>query len=140
LPSQLRGFVSRARRTQEFLGCTEIGKVAEIMVKTKMNTSYGLVYRLIELTLILPVATASVERIFSAMSFVKTNLRNKMGDEWLNDLMICYIEKEIFRSIKNDKIIKQFEDMKTWGMLVSRNNLVVRYMFSSTFETLKLNT
>jgi len=46
-----------------------------------MNTSYPLVYRLIELTLILPVATATVERIFSAMSIVKTDLRNKMGDE-----------------------------------------------------------
>jgi len=95
------------------------------MVKTKMNTSYGLVYRLIELTLILPVATASVERIFSAMSIVKTDLRNKMGDEWLNDLMICYTEKKIFRSIKNDKIIKRFEDMKTRRMLVPRNNLVL---------------
>ncbi|CAD6258505.1 unnamed protein product [Miscanthus lutarioriparius] len=125
LPGQLRGFVSRARRTQDFLGCTELGKVAEIMVKTKMNTSYGLVYRLIELTLILPVATVSVERIFSAMSIVKTDLHNKMGDEWLNDLMICYTEKKIFKSIKNDKIIKRFEDMKTRRMLVPRNNLVI---------------
>jgi len=90
-----------------------------------MNTSYPLVYRLIELTLILPVATATVERIFSAMSIVKTDLRNKMGDEWLNDLMICYTEKEIFRSIKNDKIIKRFEDMKDRRMIVPRNNLVV---------------
>ena len=125
LPTQLRSFVSRARRTQDFLGCVELGKVAEIMVKTEMNTSYPLVYRLIELTLILPVATATVERIFSAMSIVKTDLRNKIGDEWLNDLMICYIEKEIFRSIKNDKIIKRFEDMKDRRMLVPRNNLVV---------------
>jgi hypothetical protein len=125
LPGQLRGFVSRARRTQEFLGCTELGKVAEMMVKTKMNTSYGLVYRLIELILILPMATALVERIFFAMSCMKTDLHNKMGDEWLNDLMICYTEKEIFRSIKNDKIIKRFEDMKTRRMLVPRNNLVV---------------
>jgi TRAP-type C4-dicarboxylate transport system substrate-binding protein len=90
-----------------------------------MNTSYGLVYRLIELTLILSVATTSIKRIFSAMSFVKTDLRNKMSDEWLNDLMIWYTEKEIFRSIKNDKIIKRFEDMKTWRMLVPQNNLVV---------------
>ena len=125
LPTQLRSFVSRARRTQDFLGCVELGKVAEIMVKTEMNTSYPLVYRLIELTLILPVATTTVERIFSAMSIVKTDLRNKMGDEWLNDLMICYTEKEIFRSIKNDKIIKRFEDMKDRRMLVPRNNLVV---------------
>ena len=71
------------------------------------------------------MATASVERIFSAMSIIKTDLRNKMGDEWLNDLMICYTEKEIFRNIKNDKIIKRFEDMKIRRMLVPRNNLVV---------------
>jgi hypothetical protein len=109
LPGQLRGFVSRARRTQE----------------TKMNTSYGLVYRLIELILILLMATTSVERIFFAMSCMKTDLHNKMGDEWLNDLMIRYNEKEIFRSIKNDKIIKLFEDMKTRRMLVPRNNLVI---------------
>jgi hypothetical protein len=44
-----------------------------------MKTSYGLVYQLIELTLILPVAIATVERIFSAMSIIKTDLRNRMG-------------------------------------------------------------
>ncbi|XP_021306096.1 uncharacterized protein LOC110431360 isoform X2 [Sorghum bicolor] len=125
LPAQLRGFANRARKSPDFLGCTELGKVAEIMVKTNMKTSYGLVYRLIELTLILPVATATVERIFSAMSIIKTDLRNRMGDEWLNDQMICYTEKEIFRNIKNDKIIKRFEDMKTRRMLVPRNNLVI---------------
>jgi len=124
-PNQLRAFVSCARRTQDFLGCTELGKVAEIIVKTQMNTSYRLVYRLIELTLTLPVVTASVVWIFSVMSIVKTDLCNKMGDEWFNHLMICYTEKEIFRSIKNDKIIKRFEDMKTRRMLVPRNNLVV---------------
>ena len=69
LPSQLREFHLRIKRNKEFLGCTELSKVAEIMVKTKMNTSYPLVYRLVELTLILPVATASVERVFSAMSY-----------------------------------------------------------------------
>src|SRR6185312_17221518 len=57
LPTELKSFVNRARRTPDFLGCNELGKVAEIMVKTNMNTSYRLVYRLIELTLILPVAT-----------------------------------------------------------------------------------
>ena len=124
-PNQLRAFVSCARRTQDFLGCTELGKVAEIIVKTQMNTSYRLVYRLIELTLTLPVVTTLVEWIFSVLSIVKTDLCNKIGDQWLNHLMICYTEKEIFRSIKNGKIIKQFEDMKTRRMLVPRNNLVV---------------
>jgi hypothetical protein len=106
LPTQLRQFVSRARRTPDFLGCTELGNVAEIMVNTKMHTSYKLVYHFIELILILPVATASVERIFSALNIIKTDLHNKMGDEWLNDLMICYNEKEIFKKIDNEKIKK----------------------------------
>ena len=50
---------------------------------------------LVELTLIFLVATASVERVFSTISLIKTYLHNKMGDEWLNDLMICYVEKDI---------------------------------------------
>ncbi|KAG2574030.1 hypothetical protein PVAP13_7KG294901 [Panicum virgatum] len=124
LPNQLKSFVNRARRTQEFLGCSEHGKVAEIMVKTTMNTSYELVYRLIELTLILPVATASVERIFSAMSLIKTDLRSKMGDEWFNDLMICYNEKEIFRKIENEKIKKRFEEMKNRRMLMPKKLMI----------------
>jgi hypothetical protein len=35
-----------------------------------------------------------------------------MGDEWLNDLMIWYNEKEIFRNIDNEKIKKWFHEMK----------------------------
>jgi hypothetical protein len=33
------------------------------------------------------------------MSIIKTDLQNKMGHEWQNDLMICYCEKEVFRLI-----------------------------------------
>jgi hypothetical protein len=58
---------------------------------------FSLVYRLIELALLLPVATATVERVSSAMKIIKTKLRNKMSDGWLNDLMVCYIEREIFK-------------------------------------------
>ena len=51
-----------------------------------------LVYRLIELALILLVATATVERAFSAMIIIKTDLSNKMSDELLNYWMVCYIK------------------------------------------------
>ena len=37
-----------------------------------------------------------------AMKIIKTDLRNKVSDEWLNDLMVCYYEKEIFRTIHDD--------------------------------------
>lgn len=131
LPNQLRQFVNRARRTPEFLGCTELGKIAEIMVKASMHTSYKLVYRLIELTLTLPVATASVERTFSAMAIIKTDLRSKMGDEWLNDLMICYNEKEIFKKIDNEKIKKRFQEMKKRRMLLPKKIVVCSILFQT---------
>jgi hypothetical protein len=49
------------------------------------------------------VAMASVEMVFSAMSLIKIDLRNKMGDEWLNDSMICYTEEQIFINISDEK-------------------------------------
>ena len=79
-----------------------------------------MVYRLIELVLILPVATASVERVFSAMKFVKTDLRNRMGDEWLNDSLVVYNERSIFASVSNERIFKRFQDMDTRRNQLSR--------------------
>jgi hypothetical protein len=72
-----------------------------------------LVYKLIELALILPVSTASVERSFSAMKIIKSKLRNKMKNGWFNDLMVCYVEREIFRKLDSDVIAKRFQAMRT---------------------------
>jgi hypothetical protein len=49
-----------------------------------------------------------VERAFSSMNIIKTELRNKTGDEWLNHRMVCYIERNIFTSIENAKISDYF--------------------------------
>ena len=62
------------------------------------------------------------------MSIIKADLRSKTSDEWLNDLMICYTEKEIFRNISNEKIIKRFEEMKERRMLVPKENMVVCFI------------
>ena len=51
---------------------------------------------------------ASVERAFSAMKIIKTKLRNKINNVWLNDLMICYIEREIIKSFDDVDIIRTF--------------------------------
>jgi hypothetical protein len=74
---------------------------------------YPLVYLLLELALILPVATATVERAFSAMSIIKNRLQNQMGNEWLNDCLVTYIEKDTFVGIENEKIIKYFQNMSS---------------------------
>jgi hypothetical protein len=82
------------------------------MVQLERHIVFPLVYRLIELALILPVATATVERAFSAMKIIKTKLRNKMNDDWLNGLMVCYIEREIFKGLDLHQIKKAFQKKK----------------------------
>lgn len=54
---------------------------------------------------------AIVERVFSAMKIVKNRLRNRIGDEYLNECLVTYIEREIFRNISNEKIRKRFQGM-----------------------------
>ena len=35
-----------------------------------------------------------------------------MGDEWLNDSLVVYIEKDIFSCIDNEAIMQRFQNMK----------------------------
>ena len=55
-----------------------------------------MVYKLIKLVLLLPMATASVERVFSAMVLGKTKLMNKIRDSLLDDCLVTFIEWDIF--------------------------------------------
>ncbi|KAK3227688.1 hypothetical protein Dsin_007550 [Dipteronia sinensis] len=57
-------------------------------------------------------AVAQVEREFSAMNIVKTDLRNRMGDEWLNESLLAYVEKDIFDTIDRETIMQRFQNMK----------------------------
>ena len=82
------------------------------MVQIRQYLIFPLVYQLITLALTLPVATTSVERFFSSVKIVKTDLRNKIGDDWLNNLMICYVEKEIFQKIDDKKIMLRFHALR----------------------------
>ena len=50
-------------------------------------------------------------KMFSAMKLVKTAARNRIGDQFLSDCMVCFIEKELFDSISNEKVIKNFQMM-----------------------------
>ena len=79
-----------------------IGDLAQKMIETKKHVVYPLVYLLVTLALILPVTTSTVERAFSAMKIVKNRSRNRMGDQWMTNNLIVYIEKDIFDCIDND--------------------------------------
>ncbi|KAG5572307.1 hypothetical protein H5410_062073 [Solanum commersonii] len=45
----------------------------------------------------LPIAIATVEIAFSSMNYIKNELRSStISDKFLNDCLVCYIEKDIF--------------------------------------------
>ena len=101
-------FIYDVRHDADFTNVGDLGGFARKMVETCKHIIFPLIYRLIELALVLPVATATVERVFSAMNIVKTDLRNKMGDEWMNDSLVVYIEQEVFATIDNEAILQRF--------------------------------
>ncbi|XP_060210959.1 uncharacterized protein LOC132637973 [Lycium barbarum] len=90
-----------------------LGDLSMALVKSNMHKTWGLVYLLVKLSLILPVATATVERAFSSMKFIKNDLRSRINDDFLNDCLVCHIEDEVFESVPNDAIIDRFQKMTT---------------------------
>ncbi|XP_039121406.1 uncharacterized protein LOC120258120 [Dioscorea cayenensis subsp. rotundata] len=101
LEDQLTTCIYNVQYDEDFAEIGDLRGFAKKMVETSKSAIFPLIYFLIELTLVLTVVTASVEREFSAMNVVKTDLRNKMIDEWMNDSLVVYIEKEIFATIDN---------------------------------------
>jgi hypothetical protein len=66
------------------------------LVEINMHNIYDLIYLLLKLVLILSVATASVEGVFSTMNFVKNKIKNRMNDGLLDDCLVIFIEQGIF--------------------------------------------
>ncbi|KAM5585528.1 zinc finger MYM-type protein 1-like [Rosa sericea] len=122
LEDKLDIYLNEMRSNSEFSQLKGIGSLAKKLVETRKHKTHASVYKLLTLALVLPVATASVERVFSAMNIVKNPLRNRMGDQWMNDSLLVYIEKDIFNSIGNDAIMQRFQNMRTRrGQLPSRS-------------------
>jgi hypothetical protein len=120
IKDQLRTFIIHVQRIEEFKACYDLVILSKTMVQLERHIVFPLVYRLIELALLLPVATATVEMAFSAMKIIKSELHNKMSDSWLNDLIVCYIEREIFKEPDLLKIKKAFQNKKTRQMQLPR--------------------
>jgi hypothetical protein len=81
-------------------------------MQTGKNIMWLLVYQLLKLVLVLLVAIATVERCFSSMKFVKIYLSNRIGDDHMNYVLICYMEKEEMRKVRIDAIVHRFMEMR----------------------------
>jgi hAT family C-terminal dimerisation region len=113
LENQLENYHLDMQSNSDFLEVKKMDELSQKLVEKKKHTIYPLVYKLLTLALILLVTTASVERAFSAMNVVKEASRNKMGDQWLNDCLVTYIERDLFKNVDNERIMQRFQNMKT---------------------------
>jgi hypothetical protein len=89
---QLDNYIDSIKRDDTFQGLDNIVDLSVKLVATQRHKVYDMVYLLLKLILILPVATASVERVFSALAIVKTKSRNKLSDSVLDDCLVTFIE------------------------------------------------
>ncbi|KAK9733740.1 hypothetical protein RND81_04G088900 [Saponaria officinalis] len=124
LEFQLDHFIDDMRKDVRFEALQDLGQLSTMLVSTNKHSSYQLVYLLLRLVLILLVATASVERVFSSMTYVKNKLRNSMCDESLNDSLVTFIERDFFSKVVNDDIINRFQNLRTRRSLLSPRPLV----------------
>ena len=112
LDNQLKTYIHDLQSTEEFSAFRGIGQFVEKIIEMEKNVSYPLVYSLVILALILLVATTIVERAFSAINIIKNRLCNQIGDQWMNNCLVTYIEKDIFKTIKCEEIMQRFQSMK----------------------------
>ncbi|KAJ4747360.1 zinc finger MYM-type-like protein [Rhynchospora pubera] len=109
LESQLPHYQFDVCNHPELLNSSTLPDLSPRLVKIGKFIIYPMVDRLIRLIMTLPVSTATTERAFSAMKLIKTGLRNRMGDGFLRDYMIVYIEKEIAEKFNSDEIIDLYD-------------------------------
>jgi hypothetical protein len=112
LPFQLNRYIEDVRRDENFKNLRSLAELSMMLVKTDKILRYDIVYKLLKLVLVLPVATAGVERIFSSMNFIKNKLRSKMGQKKLNGCLVTFIERQFFLQVKDEDIITQFQSLK----------------------------
>ncbi|XP_076901999.1 uncharacterized protein LOC143556607 [Bidens hawaiensis] len=110
---ELGNYIANVKEDTRFDDLNGVSELAKRMVETRKHIDFPLVYRLIKLSLVLPVATTSVERSFSSVKHLKTELRNRMGDGFLNDACICYIEREFLQQVSIEDVMQCFQKMKT---------------------------
>lgn len=119
LEDQLKMYIMDLRSSIEFSGLNGIADLAQKMVETEKDSVYPLVYLLLTLALILPVATPTVERVFCATRIVKNRLLNQMEDQRTDDSWIAYIEKDILDSVEHEFVMQRFQNMKTCPWKIS---------------------
>ncbi|XP_009623221.1 uncharacterized protein LOC107812211 [Nicotiana tabacum] len=114
LENQLATYIIDVRDIdQRFSNLSGLSDLSRKLVQTKKHLNYSLVFLLVKLGLLLPVVTASIERDFSAMRFIKNGMLDRSNDELFSGCFVPYVEREVFNTISNDVIIKTIKEIKS---------------------------
>ena len=66
------------------------------------KNGFTLITKLLKLVCVMQSSTSTCERKFSALNFIKNKLRNRLGDEFLDDLLLDFLEKDLVNKILKD--------------------------------------
>ncbi|KAJ9559837.1 hypothetical protein OSB04_004997 [Centaurea solstitialis] len=112
ISGELDLYYNDVHQHESFANLNSIDELARVMVETDKHLTYSLVYRLLKLALVLPIAKTSVDGCFSPIKLVKSYLCNQMEGEFLNVAVLCAVEKEAFRNVTNDDVLNHFQKMR----------------------------
>ena len=91
----------------QFFEIMRVSGLDKKLIQLKKHRVYLLVYLLVKLTLLLPVVI--VERIFFVMEIIKIQLRNRLEDNLINDCLITYIKKDVFKVLIMKQLYNNFK-------------------------------
>ena len=75
---------------------------------------------LLQISMALPVSTASCERSFSCLKRLKNYLRSTLGHERLTSLALISIERDLLQLDSLDSVVDKFKNSSdlTWRILL----------------------
>ena len=96
LEKELYHFEHNVVHDPEFKKLKSLSKLCQWLVRIGNSEHYKLVYKMVRLVLTLPVSTTTTTERFSAMKIVKTDIRNKMKNDFLTVLRSKISQKSPF--------------------------------------------
>ena len=97
---------------ENFTNLRSLAELFMMLVKTERALRNEIVYKLLKFVLVLPGATPDVEWVFSSMNYINNKLGRKMGQKYLNDCLVTFIERYFFLQVKDEDIITHFQSIK----------------------------
>lgn len=75
----------------------------------KYKLAFPETFKIVSISVTVPVSSAGCERTFSCLRRLKTYMRNKMGKERLSDLAVINIERETAKSLDKTHVVDYFD-------------------------------